>query len=65
MKAVRFHANRYVVRLSLNVSRLEQTVRFLPNKVELFPSYAPSALAELVTRIEFDLRIASTIESQP
>jgi hypothetical protein len=56
MKAVRFHANRYVVRLSLNVSRLEQTVRFLPNKLELFPSYAPSALAgELVTRIEFDL----------
>jgi hypothetical protein len=29
-------SGRRVVRFSLNVSRLEQTVRFLPNKVELF-----------------------------
>src|SRR5664279_6282441 len=31
--------------LCLNVSGLEQTARFLPNKVELFPLNAPSSLA--------------------
>ena len=39
-------SGRYVVRLPLNVSRLVQTVRFLPNKVELFHLYAPGFLAE-------------------
>ena len=34
------------VRLPLNVSGLGQTVRFLPNKVELFHLYAPGFLAE-------------------
>jgi hypothetical protein len=52
----------YVMR---NVSGLGQTVRFLPNKVELFYLNAPSSLAgEPGTRKRFDMRMGSTIKSQ-
>ena len=52
----------YVMR---NVSGLGQTVRFLPNKVELFYVNVPSFLAgEPGTRKRFDVRMGSTIKSQ-
>jgi hypothetical protein len=38
-------SDRCVVRLSLNMSGLEQTIRFLGNKVVLFPLDAPSSQA--------------------
>ena len=53
-----------MVRLSLNVSGLEQTVRFLPNKVVLFHLAAPSSQAGARNAQEFDMRIGSTIKSQ-
>jgi hypothetical protein len=51
-----------VVRLSLNVSVLEQTVRFLPSKVVLFHLDAPSSQAGARNAREFDREIGSTIK---
>jgi hypothetical protein len=55
---------RCVVRLSLNVSGLEQTIRFLRNKVVLFHLDAPSSQAGARNAQEFLMRIGSPIKFQ-
>ena len=53
-----------MVRLFLNVSGLEQTIRFLRNKVVLFHLDAPSSQAGARNAQEFDMRIGSPIKFQ-
>jgi hypothetical protein len=49
---------------TLNVSGLEQTARFLPNKLVPFPLDAPSSQAGIRKPRGFDIRIGSRIKSQ-